>query len=275
MLCKAMAFQRHSRWGRYCACHLHFPICCESLRETSRCFLQPLDGGESAFPWMLHCSLSLFLLLNGVCDRRRPQSQGSGVTNGCTSLTWSKRFGEGIHANATRGVQSAGQGAMEGLIKQAGACCWRMPLQECHCAPLGPHARSAHRSAGTTCDRSYCSNGCIRKVNGNISASGVAISLSLLIKLSEKCEHFLLLARLLIHTTLGLTLAPTSLFPSTAFLPQSCSCTLPGPSRCMTPNGCPLHQPSKSGYWCHTVMIQHPYTCESWYPSSAAVGEPT
>lgn len=219
MLCKAVAFQSCGRLGRYCACHLCFPICCESLRDTPGRFLQALDGGESTFPWRLHGSCCHCLPLNVVGGRRCPQSEGSGVTNGCSSLTWSKHFGEGIHASATHSVQSAGQGAIEGFIKKPSTCCWHTPLRECHPAPLRPHACSAHRSTGTACDRSYCSNGCIRKVNGNVSASGVAISLSLLVKLSEKCEHFLLLVRLLICATLGLTLAPTSLFPSTALLP--------------------------------------------------------
>lgn len=66
-------------------------------------------------------------------------------------------------------------------------------------------------------------------MNGIKSTLGVAISLAVLVKLSEKYKHFLLLARLLILTTLGLTPAPTSLFPATAVLPQTGSCTLPSP----------------------------------------------
>lgn len=90
-------------------------------------------------------------------------------------------------------------------------------------ASPGPRACSA------ACDGTKSLNGCIRKVNGNLSSSRVAVSLFLLIKLPEKCEHFLLLDRLLIHATLGLTLAPTSHFPSASLLPQTCSCTLHGP----------------------------------------------
>jgi len=235
---------------------------------------ETLHGSESAFPWRLHRSCHHHcLLLNMVCGWRRLQSEGSGGSNERTSLTWSKRFGEGVCASATPGVQSAGQGAMEGLITEAGACCWRTPLWECHRAPLGPPAPSAHRSAGIALDRSYCSKGPIRKAKGNTSGSGVAIWLSLLIKLSKKSEHFLLLARVLLHTTLGLTLAPTSLLPSAALLPQICSCALLDPSRCVRPNGCVLHRPSKSGCWCHTVMIHHRHTCVIRCPTSAAVGE--
>lgn len=92
-----------------------------------------------------------------------------------------------------------------------------------HSASPGPGARSA------ACDGTHSISRCIGKVNGNLSSSGVTVSLFLLIKLPEKCEHFLLLDRLLIHATLGLTLAPTSHFPSVSLLPQTCPCTLHGP----------------------------------------------
>lgn len=104
---------------------------------------------------------------------------------------------------------------------------------------------------------------------------GVAISLAVLLKLSEMCEHFLPQARLLIHSTLGLTPAPISLFPATPDLPYYC---------CPSPNlltlfpaplvGCQvsvLHQPSKSAVdatqWWYNPLC----TCDSWCPIS--VGE--
>lgn len=109
-------------------------------------FLATPGWDESAFPWRLHHNHSHFLPLNVACGQRHLQSQGSGVTNGCTSLIWSKCFGEGIRASATHSVQPAGTGVMEGLIRQADTCSWQVLAESTtvllsghrHALPIAP-----------------------------------------------------------------------------------------------------------------------------------------
>lgn len=76
-----------------------------------------------------------------ACGQRHLQSQGSGGTNGCTALIWSKNFGEGIHASATHSVQPAGKGVMEGLVRRAGTCGWQV-LAESVTVLLSGHRRA-------------------------------------------------------------------------------------------------------------------------------------